>query len=408
MKKILLSLVALMAMSVQTALAQDLIWNEDFSSFEANAVPSGGDYQYVSVGSSTKVYNENLAGGEMPELLISKNGGSFTVTIPMNGKSGELTLSFKANKTNLTVTAENATIGEKSATGNDYQYPVTVAAGTESVTFTFSNSSSKNIRFDNARLFSGEAKKPAGITWGTASRDVTLGAEDNNLPTLSNTNNLPVTYSSDNTEVATIDAEGTITLVAAGTANLTASFAGNDEYEAAEVTVKLNVKAAATEPDPSEDITNTPETAYTVAKANALIAAGKGLDSEVYVAGIITEINEVSTQHGNATFWIGDEATRGEAGLQIYRGRFLENEKFTAENQIKVGDKVVMYGQLVDYKGTKQMTKVYIYSLNGNQTVGIRGTEAGKNSQSIYNLAGQRVGKAVKGIYVINGKKVVK
>lgn len=408
MKKILLSLVALMAMSVQTALAQDLIWNEDFSSFETNAVPSGGDYQYVCVGSSTKVYNENLAGGEMPELLISKNGGSFTVTIPMNGKSGELTLSFKANKTNLTVTAENATIGEKSATGNDYQYPVTVAAGTESVTFIFSNSSSKNIRFDNARLFSGEAKKPAGITWGTASRDVTLGAEDNNLPILSNTNNLPVTYSSDNTEVATIDAEGTITLVAAGTANLTASFAGNDEYEAAEVTVKLNVKAAATEPDPSEDITNTPETAYTVAQASELIAAGKGLNSKVYVAGTITKIKEVSTQYGNATFWIGDEATHGEADLQIFRGNFLENQPFTAEDQIKVGDKVVMYGQLVDYNGTKEMKPVYVYSLNGNLTVGIRGIEAGKNSQSIYNLAGQRVGKAVKGIYVINGKLVVK
>ena len=69
---------------------------------------------------------------------------------------------------------------------------------------------------------------------------------------------------------------------------------------------------------------------------------------------------------------------------------------------------MVMYGQLVDYNGTKEMKDVYVYSLNGNQTVGIRGIEAGKNSQSIYNLAGQRVGKAVKGIYVINGKKVVK
>ena len=128
----------------------------------------------------------------------------------------------------------------------------------------------------------------------------------------------------------------------------------------------------------------------------------------MYVAGTITEIKEVSTQFGNATFWIGNEATRGEADLQIYRGRFLENDKFTAEDQIKVGDKVVMYGQLVDYNGTKEMKDVYVYSLNGNQTVGIRGIEAGKNSQSIYNLAGQRVGKAVKGIYVINGKKVVK
>ena len=400
----LLSMLMLVCGSV--AAQKETLWAENFNSYAANDVPAGGDYGYACKDgeSSTKVFIEAIAGGEAPELLISKKGGSFSVTIPMKGKSGEMTLNFKANRT-LSVTSDDATIGDKTNTGNDYTIPVTVAEGTASVTLKFDNTSSKNIRFDNAELFIGESKKAPGLSWGVASRDVTIGSEENNFPTLSNENNLAVTYSSDNTEVATIDAEGNITLVAAGTANITAEFAGNDEFEAGSVSYKLTVKAA---PDPSVDITNTPETAYTVAKANDLITAGQGLETKVYVIGTITKIKEVSTSYGNATYWIGDGTEYSANDLEIYRGYYLEGENFTAEDQIKVGDKVIVYGMLVDYKGTKEMTGSSIYSLNG-VTTGISNIKAETiNDGAVYNVAGQRVNKLSKGINIVNGKKIVK
>ena len=400
----LLSMLMLVCGSV--AAQKETLWAENFNSYAANDVPAGGDYGYACKDgeSSTKVFIEAIAGGEAPELLISKKGGSFSVTIPMNGKSGEMTLRFKANRT-LSVTSDDATIGDKTNTGNDYTIPVTVAEGTASVTLKFDNTSSKNIRFDNAELFIGESKKAPGLSWGVASREVTIGSEDNNFPTLSNENNLAVTYSSDNTEVATIDAEGNITLVAAGTANITAEFAGNDEFEAGSVSYKLIVKAA---PEPPVDITNTPETAYTVAKANDLITAGQGLETEVYVIGTITKIQEVSTSYGNATYWIGDGTEYSANDLEIYRGYYLEGEYFTAEDQIKVGDKVIVYGKLVDYKGTKEMTGSSIYSLNG-VTTGISNIKAQTITDGvIYNLAGQRVNKLSKGINIVNGKKIIK
>ena len=385
---------------------KETLWAENFSSYAANDVPEGGDYGYVCKdgGSSTKIFNEALAGGESPELLIAKSGGSFSVSIPMNGKSGEMTLRFKANRT-LSVTSDGATIGDKTNTGNDYTIPVTVAEGTASVTLKFDNTSSKNIRFDNAELFIGESKKAPGLSWGTASYDVTIDSEDNTFPTLSNENNLAVTYSSDNTEVATIDAEGNITLVAAGTANITAEFAGNDEFEAGSVSYKLIVKAA---PEPSVDITNTPETAYSVAKANDLITAGQGLETEVYVKGTITMIDEVNTQFGNATFYIGDGSEKTDNDLMIFRSKTLENNAFTDENQIKVGDNVIMYGLLVDFKGTKEMKTCYIYSLNG-VTTGISDVKAQTITDGvIFNLAGQRMSKLSKGINIVNGKKIIK
>ena len=401
----LLSMLMLVCGSV--AAQKETLWAENFNSYAANDVPAGGDYGYACKDgeSSTKVFIEAIAGGEAPELLISKKGGSFSVTIPMKGKSGEMTLRFKANRT-LSVTSDDATIGDKTNTGNDYTIPVTVAEGTASVTLKFDNTSSKNIRFDNAELFIGESKKAPGLSWGVASRDVTIGSEENNFPTLSNENNLAVTYSSDNTEVATIDTEGNITLVAAGTANITAEFAGNDEFEAGSVSYKLIVKAA---PEPSVDITNTPETAYTVAKANDLITAGQGLETEVYVIGTITKIQEVSTSYGNATYWIGDGTEYSANDLEIYRGYYLEGEYFTAEDQIKVGDKVIVYGKLVDYKGTKEMTTgSSIYSLNG-VTTGISNIKAETiNDGAVYNVAGQRVNKLSKGINIVNGKKIVK
>ena len=399
----LLSLLVLVCGSV--AAQKETLWAEDFSAYAANDVPAGGDYGYACVGSGTKVYAENLAGGEAPELLIGKSGGKFSVTIPMNGKSGEMTLRFKANRT-LSVTSDDATIGDKTNTGNDYTIPVTVAEGTASVTLKFDNTSSKNIRFDNAELFIGESKKAPGLSWGTASCEVTIGSEDNTFPTLSNENNLAVKYSSDNTDVATIDADGVITLVAAGTANITAEFAGNDKFEAGSVSYKLTVKAA---PDPSVDITNTPETAYTVAKANDLITAGQGLDTKVYVIGTITKIKEVSTSYGNATYWIGDGAEYSSNDLEIFRGYYLEGDRFTAEDQIKVGDKVIVYGKLVDYNGTKEMTTgSSIYSLNG-VTTGISDVKAQTITDGvIYNFAGQRMSKLSKGINIVNGKKIIK
>ena len=401
------SLLSLLVLVCESVFAQkETLWAENFSSYAANEVPAGGDYGYACKDgeSSTKVFIEAIAGGEAPELLISKKGGSFSVTIPMKGKSGEMTLNFKANRT-LSVTSDDATIGDKTNTGNDYTIPVTVAEGTASVTLKFDNTSSKNIRFDNAELFIGESKKAPGLSWGVASRDVTIGSEENNFPTLSNENNLAVTYSSDNTEVATIDAEGNITLVAAGTANITAEFAGNDEFEAGSVSYKLIVKAA---PEPPVDITNTPETAYTVAKANDLITAGQGLETKVYVIGTITKIKEVSTSYGNATYWIGDGTEYSANDLEIYRGYYLEGENFTAEDQIKVGDKVIVYGKLVDYKGTKEMTGSSIYSLNG-VTTGISNIKAETiNDGAVYNVAGQRVNKLSKGINIVNGKKIVK
>ena len=404
MNKILrFSMMAVLALVANIGFAQTtILWQEDFSSYKANDVPQGGAYNYACEGSGTKVYAEILAGGDAPELLVSKQGGSFSATVALNGVSGQLTLTYKTNKDIVKTTVENATAGDLVKTGYDVSLPITVAAGTASITIKIANTStSTNARLDNIKLFQGVGKKAPGLSWGTATRTVTIGAEDNKFPTLTNTYNLAVKYSSDDPDVAAIDATtGEITLGIAGKANITAEFEGNDEYEAAKVSYELTVKAAST-----VNIKNTPETAYTVAKALELINAGEGLDAKVYVKGQITSIKEVSASFGNATYDISDDATAANK-LTVYRGYFYDNKHFTSNDQIKVGDVVVVYGKLVNYNNnTPQVTNSSIYSLNGVVS-GVDNITVDKNVDApAYNVAGQRVNDAYKGIVVKNGKK---
>lgn len=401
MNKILrFSMMAVLALVANIGFAQTtILWQEDFSSYNANDVPNGGTYNYACEVEGTKVYKENLAGGDIPELLV-KTKGSFSATVALNGVSGQLTLTYKA-KNNTKTTVENATAGDLVKTGYDVSLPITVAAGTASITIKIANEGSKNVRLDNIKLFQGVGKKAPGLSWGTATRTVTIGAEDNEFPTLTNTYNLAVKYSSDDPDVAAIDATtGEISLGIAGKAHITAEFEGNDEYEAAKVTYELTVKAAST-----VDLKNTPETAYTVAKALELIAAGEGLDAKVYVKGQITSIKEVSASFGNATYDISDDATAANK-LTVYRGYFYDNGKFTSSDQIKVGNVVVVYGKLVNYKNnTPQVTNSSIYSLNGVVS-GVDNITVDENVDApAYNVAGQRVNDAYKGIVVKNGKK---
>ncbi len=111
------------------------------------------------------------------------------------------------------------------------------------------------------------------------------------------------------------------------------------------------------------DITNTPDAAYTVTEAKALIDANKGLAANVYVEGKIVSIKEISTQFGNATYDITD----GENTMTVYRGYDLEGAKFTSEDALHVGDDVVVYGQLLLYNGTYELAtgnKLYSVSCN--------------------------------------------
>lgn len=117
-----------------------------------------------------------------------------------------MTLRYNTNKS-LTISSstKGVTIGEGTTSGNTVEAKITVPAGTETLTLTFANTTSSNARLDNILLYQGVAKKPAGLSWGTAARTVTIGSAENQFPPLANANKLNVKYSSSDEKVATIN-----------------------------------------------------------------------------------------------------------------------------------------------------------------------------------------------------------
>ena len=407
MNKILrYSFVALMAMVFAPSFAEDIIWQEDFSSYAVDDVPTGGTYQYAceNGGGTTKIYAATLAGGTSPELLVAKKGGSFTAVVPLNGKSGEINISYKTNRTDLAIEVTGATVGDKARSGNTDTYALTVAGGTESLTIKIYMPSTinSNARLDDIKLYQGTAKKPAGLSWGKASTSVTLGGDYSNIPTLENSNNLSVTCSSTKESVCTVTNQGVITVVGAGITTVKAEFAGNDEYESQTVSIEITVKAVY-DPD-AKGGENNP---YNVEEAAAALTAGTNTGTD-YVKGYITNIDEVSTEYGNATFKIATENNQdAELKLVVYRAKYLEQTSFTAENQIKLGDLVIVRGKLQMSGNEGQLSGGYIYSLNGN-TSGVAVLKADVDANApAYNVAGQKVEAGYKGLVIKGGKKFV-
>lgn len=418
-----LFMLTVMALFAGNVMAEDIIWSEDFSSFEKDQLPTGGTYQYAcegavlnedgSVKSGTKIYAEALAGGTAPELLVAKSGGSFSATIELGGNSGDMNLQFKTNRDNMTVEVTGATLGEKQRSGNTDTYALTGASGTLIIKIKAGNS---NARLDDIKLYQGTALKPAGLSWGKASTSVTLGDETSyaNLPTLSNENGLTVTCTSSDEAVAKVSNDGVITIVGAGKATITATFAGNSEYEAQTVSIEVTVK---------ESTPDTPAAEITVAQALEIINAledGKTTSEEYTVKGFIVGTPDFQRKtdnslYGNCNFDIAD-SKGGSTTLTVFRAKSFENKNFTEEDVaapiLKEGDEVVLIGKLQKYVKnetvTPELTSCYLISVNG-QTSNVNAIEAEKNANApAFNLAGQRVNNSFKGIVIKNGKKYIK
>jgi len=94
---------------------------------------------------------------------------------------------------------------------------------------------------------------------------------------------------------------------------------------------------------------------------------------DVYVKGKISRIADGGTYtesgtFGNASFFISEDGEQsGE--FQVYRALYLGNKKFeSGQTDIKVGDEVIIYGKLMNYRNNTPETvsgKCYLYSLNG-------------------------------------------
>ncbi len=206
-------------------------------------------------------------------------------------------------------------------------------------------------------------KPAAGLAYATATVEKSVGdAAFTNA--LTNPNNLTVSYKSSNTAVATVGSNGLVTIKGAGTTTITATSAETSNFAAGEASYTLTV----TDPNAAGSSADHP---FTVAQAMAAIDGGS--TANAYVKGIISQIDEVYTQNGNATYWISDDGTTAKQ-FELYRGKYLDGANFTSADQIAVGDEVVVYGKLTKYGDTYELgsgNKIVSLKHSGKEAAGL-------------------------------------
>lgn len=160
-----------------------------------------------------------------------------------------------------------------------------------------------------------------------------------------------ITYSSTDKNIAVVNNKGEVSVVTdkVGSAIITATYDGDDTYEGSTASYKITVypilTGAGTEANP-----------YTVADVIALNTANALPKDQVFVKGIITKIDEVSTEFKNATYNISDNS-QATNQLKIYRGKNLNNTDFTAAADLSTDWTVTVKGVLKLYNNsTLEMT----------------------------------------------------
>lgn len=271
LRLIMLSLLAMICLGGYSQ-SEVIIWQEDWTGAKAGQKVNEINTNYSAQNDRTTIYNEKLAGGVAPELLLKKSD-TFVVTIEdLIGCSGELTLTYKSNNKNITSIKANDKPVTFTLNGNDRTAKITINEGTTSLKLEFS--CKDNTRLDNFKLVgnaAGESQKKTSLSF--PGEGVTLingklaNGNDFNGYTATEKYNVPgaIAYAADPRDgVATVDANtGTVTVTpnVSGTTKITATFTPDDTKTYAGSTASYTItniksKYYATVADLRKDLNN--------------------------------------------------------------------------------------------------------------------------------------------------------
>lgn len=170
-----------------------------------------------------------------------------------------------------------------------------------------------------------------------------------------------VTWSSSDTGVATINNSGVVTLVAAGTTTITATYAGTTGYSGSSDTYEMTVIDSYAKGQVNNPFTVAEAITYITDNCNSTATTEK-----YYVTGIVSAFQNTSIMDDgtNYRYFISDDGTT-TSQLLVYRGKGLNEQTFSNVNDLLVGDEVTVCGPFQKYNSTPEIASGnYLYAWN--------------------------------------------
>lgn len=189
----------------------------------------------IAIGPAAKTFTFQVPSQTEYDVEVTVN---FQATIDIKDAVitlSESTYTYDGTEKKPTVSSVKLNDAELNATYYTVSYSNNTNAGDATVTVTgngiYKNAATKTFTIGKGTIT---------LSYSAATAEGRIG-ETFTAPTLNNPSQVAVTYSSSNTEVATIGTDGTVTLKGPGKTTITATFAGNDNYASATASYELTV-----------------------------------------------------------------------------------------------------------------------------------------------------------------------
>ena len=164
----------------------------------------------------------------------------------------------------------------------------------------------------------------------------------------------------------------TVTGVAAGSTTITATWSANSDYSGGSQEFQVTV----TDPNvPGLSVDNP----YTVAQALTAISAlpdNNATSDKYYIRGVVSgfygDATGITSASNKRYFISTDEATADQ--LVVYNGKGLNNVAFSSDNDLCIGDQVIVYGAIQNYSGTTPQIAANSYIVKRFCTVSFSAT----------------------------------
>lgn len=375
-----------------------------------------------------------ITSADAAEAGLSFPAEDYTATIPGTFTAPELTKATTADVTYESSNPEVATVD--AATGQ-----VTLVGGGETIITAKAPAT--------ADFKAGEAMYMLTVTDNRPAADLSFDASEYTADVsngtfampVNNPNNLAVTYESSNTAVATVDAEGNVTLVGVGTAVITATTAATPDFQAGNATYTLTVTdnnliySSLVSNCTGWDLNSSAWSWYTyTGTGNFTDALKAATNSTIYtpVSAVSPEIDlsgywtaTLKFEHACNSQLITDIADKANMDISVDGGEFTP--LMIAEYPTETYFTYVENAQTLEpYVGHKIKIR-FNYANKGNQGAAwqirnfvVRGlpiqagisdieTEDNNTEAVFFNLQGQKVANPAAGLYIkVQGNKATK
>ena len=193
---------------------------------------SGND---IAIGPDAKTFTFEMPSTEYYDVEVTVGFQEIIDITDAAITLSESTYTYDGTEKKPTVTSVKLNDAELNASYYAVSYSNNTNAGDATVTVTgsgiYKNAATKTFTIGKGTIT---------LSYSAATAEGRIG-ETFTAPTLNNPSQVAVTYSSSNTEVATIGTDGAVTLKGPGKTTITATFAGNDNYEGASASYELTV-----------------------------------------------------------------------------------------------------------------------------------------------------------------------